>query len=90
MSNDERFDVQSVDGTPIAVWVEGKGPPVVLVHGPLSDHTTFALLINELRDRMTGAWPAQRSDHSAGWPRAHRPSNDPAMIASVIWNFVSS
>ena len=53
MSNDERFDAQSVDGTPIAVWVDGNGPPVVLVHGALSDHTTFALLVAELRDRMT-------------------------------------
>lgn len=53
MSNEDRFEVPSADGTSIAVWVDGNGPPVVLVHGALSDHTTFALLIAELRDRMT-------------------------------------
>jgi pimeloyl-ACP methyl ester carboxylesterase len=37
-----RFDVRSADGTSIAVWVEGSGPPLVLVHGSLTDHTTFA------------------------------------------------
>jgi pimeloyl-ACP methyl ester carboxylesterase len=53
MSNEAGFEVQSVDGTPIAVWVDGNGPPLVLVHGALSDHTTFARLIAELRNRMT-------------------------------------
>jgi pimeloyl-ACP methyl ester carboxylesterase len=53
MSNEGQFDVESADGTKVAVWVEGSGPPLVLVHGALSDHTTFALLIAELRDRMT-------------------------------------
>ena len=53
MSNEGGFEVQSADGTAIAVWVEGSGPPLVLVHGALSDHTTFALLVAELRDRMT-------------------------------------
>jgi pimeloyl-ACP methyl ester carboxylesterase len=53
MSNEGGFEVQSADGTTIAVWVEGTGPPLVLVHGALSDHTTFALLVAELRARMT-------------------------------------
>jgi hypothetical protein len=38
----ERWDVKSGDGGSIAVWVEGKGPPLVLVHGSVSDHTMFA------------------------------------------------
>ena len=28
-----RFDVASADGTSIAVWVEGTGPALVMVHG---------------------------------------------------------
>lgn len=28
-----RFDVRSADGTSIAVWTEGEGPALVLVHG---------------------------------------------------------
>jgi pimeloyl-ACP methyl ester carboxylesterase len=48
-----RFDVRSADGTSLAVWVEGDGPPLVLVHGSLSDHTTFDPLVDDLRDGVT-------------------------------------
>ena len=43
-----RFDVQSRDGTSLAVWVEGDGPPLVLVHGSVADHTTLAPFVAEL------------------------------------------
>jgi pimeloyl-ACP methyl ester carboxylesterase len=49
----DRFDVQSADGTPITVWSAGAGPPLVLVHGSLSDHTTFDTLVDQLRDSIT-------------------------------------
>jgi pimeloyl-ACP methyl ester carboxylesterase len=48
-----RFDVRSADGTPIAVWVDGNGPPLVLVHGALSDHTADGPFIHELRGGVT-------------------------------------
>jgi pimeloyl-ACP methyl ester carboxylesterase len=41
----ERWDVTSGDGGSIAVWVEGEGPPLVLVHGSVSDHNVFAPLV---------------------------------------------
>lgn len=44
----DRFDVRSHDGTRLAVWVEGDGPPIVLVHGSLQDHTASAALVREL------------------------------------------
>ena len=34
--------VVSTDGTPIAVWRSGEGPPLVLVHGTTADHTRWA------------------------------------------------
>ena len=49
----DRFDVRSGDGTTIAVWVEGDGPPLVMVHGSLQDHTASGALVAELRTGMT-------------------------------------
>lgn len=49
----ERFDVRSPDGTPIAVWVEGGGSPLVLVHGAMNDHTTDEPFIHQLRGGVT-------------------------------------
>jgi pimeloyl-ACP methyl ester carboxylesterase len=49
----ERWNVKSGDGGSIALWVEGEGPPLVLVHGSVSDHNVFAPLVGELRDEFT-------------------------------------
>ena len=49
----ERWDIKSGDGGSIAVWVEGKGPPLVVVHGSVSDHTVYAPLVGVLRDEFT-------------------------------------
>ncbi len=37
--------VTSKDGTPIAYWTSGKGPPLVLVHGTPADHTRWRPLL---------------------------------------------
>lgn len=34
----------SADGTPIAVFTTGDGPPLILVHGASADHTTFRVV----------------------------------------------
>ena len=36
--------IDSPDGTPIAVFTTGSGPPLVLVHGASADHTTFRVV----------------------------------------------
>lgn len=47
------FGVPSTDGTTIGVWVQGEGPPIVLVHGSLRDHSVFEPLIASLQADMT-------------------------------------
>ena len=48
-----RFDVCSADGTSIAVWVDGEGPALVMVHGSIADHTTLDPFVAALRDEFT-------------------------------------
>lgn len=47
-----RFDVRSTDGVPVTVWVDGDGPPLVIVHGSMQDHTISEALVGELRDHV--------------------------------------
>jgi pimeloyl-ACP methyl ester carboxylesterase len=36
--------LESPDGTPIAVFTSGSGPPLILVHGASADHTAFRVI----------------------------------------------
>lgn len=44
MADSSPHVVHAPDGTRIAVFVTGNGPPIVLVHGAASDHTTFRVV----------------------------------------------
>lgn len=45
--------VTSVDGTAIAVAIDGQGPPLVLVHGGSADHRGWDLVAPSLAERFT-------------------------------------
>jgi pimeloyl-ACP methyl ester carboxylesterase len=45
--------VTSKDGTPIAYWRGGEGPPLVLVHGTASDHSRWAPVLPAFEQRYT-------------------------------------
>lgn len=47
------FYVKSRDGTEIAYWTRGEGPPLVLVHGTTSNHTTWDPLLPHLEEQVT-------------------------------------
>jgi pimeloyl-ACP methyl ester carboxylesterase len=44
-----RWDLQGEGGHPLAVWIDGEGPALVLVHGSMCDHTALDGLVAELR-----------------------------------------
>jgi len=44
---------KSKDGTEIAYWTGGEGPPLVLVHGITSTHLTFDELVPHLTTHRT-------------------------------------
>ena len=43
----------SQDGTQIAAWRSGEGPPLVLVHGAAADHSRWAPVLPALEERFT-------------------------------------
>jgi pimeloyl-ACP methyl ester carboxylesterase len=45
--------VKSKDGTDIAYWVGGEGPPLVLVHGTTADHTRWASVSPAFQEKFT-------------------------------------
>jgi pimeloyl-ACP methyl ester carboxylesterase len=51
--NAERIVISAADGSPIAVWVAGRGPALVMVHGSIADHTTFDSFVAVLGEYFT-------------------------------------
>ena len=51
--NEKPEKVVSKDGTPIAAWRSGEGPPLVLVHGAAADHSRWAPVLPALEKRFT-------------------------------------
>jgi pimeloyl-ACP methyl ester carboxylesterase len=45
--------VVSKDGTPLALWRSGGGPPLVLVHGATADHSRWAPVLPALEEHFT-------------------------------------
>jgi pimeloyl-ACP methyl ester carboxylesterase len=46
-------DVSSKDGTPIALWRSGAGPPLLLVHGTTAEHSRWATIAPRLETQAT-------------------------------------
>ena len=45
--------VVSADGTSIAVWRSGAGPPLLLIHGAAADHSRWAPVLPAFEERFT-------------------------------------
>jgi pimeloyl-ACP methyl ester carboxylesterase len=79
-----RFDVQSQDGTSLAVWAEGGGPSLVLVHGSVSDHTTLAPFVDELAKDLTTFSMDRRGFGASGDAPGYSIERDFEDVASVV------
>lgn len=79
-----RFDVRSSDGTPLAVWVEGRGPALVLVHGSIADHTTFDPFVEVLRDNLTTFAMDRRGFGASGDGDVYAIERDFEDVAAVV------
>ena len=78
------FEVRSSDGTPIAVWVQGDGPPLVLVHGSLRDHRVFEPLIAHLHRGLRTYAVDRRGFGSSGDTQTYSIEQEFRDLAAVV------
>jgi pimeloyl-ACP methyl ester carboxylesterase len=79
--------VVSDDGTEIGYWVSGEGPPLVLVHGSLGDHTRWDVLRPYLEAQVTVHAMDRRGRGASGdHPDYHleRESEDVAAVVDAV------
>lgn len=85
--------VTSRDGTRIAFWTSGSGPPLLLVHGAVADHsTTWRLILPELERRFTVHAMDRRGRGGSGDSTSYRllrEAEDVAAVADEIGEPVS-
>jgi pimeloyl-ACP methyl ester carboxylesterase len=84
MNGVSRIDVRSPDGTSIAAFVDGEGPPLVMVHGSMSDHTTSGLLVDELRSEVTTFSIDRRGFGSSGDADVYAIEREFEDVAAVV------
>lgn len=80
----DRFEVRSADGTPLAVWVDGDGPALVMVHGSIADHTTFASFIDVLRTEWTTYAMDRRGFGASGDTEPYSFEREGEDVAAVV------
>jgi pimeloyl-ACP methyl ester carboxylesterase len=80
----DRFDVHSADGTAIAVWVEGTGPALVMVHGSIADHTTFEPFVAVLGGHVTTYCMDRRGFGASGDTADYAIERDFDDVAAVV------
>lgn len=87
MTEDRIHRAVSADGTKIAGRVEGQGPPLVLVHGPVHDgDIAWKTLLPLLTDRFTCYLPSLRGRGSSD----DNPDHSPPRLQEDINAFVDS
>jgi pimeloyl-ACP methyl ester carboxylesterase len=79
--------IASRDGTPIAVFAEGAGPPILLVHGTAGDHATFRVL-GPLLTQARAVWAMDRRGRGASGDTLpysiEREFEDVAIVAQTL------
>ena len=74
----------SADGQQIAYWRQGSGPPLLLVHGALSDRTAWILIQPLLAEHFTVFAMNRRGREGSGEPAPHAIEREFEDIVAVI------
>jgi pimeloyl-ACP methyl ester carboxylesterase len=84
MSGEVSRKVVSSDGTEIAYWSSGAGPPLVLVHGGLGDHTRWDALRPHLEPHVTVHAMDRRGRGGSGDHRDYALQRESEDVAAVV------
>jgi pimeloyl-ACP methyl ester carboxylesterase len=85
MAGEQRLQrIVSRDGTEIASWSSGSGPPLVLVHGGLGDHTRWDVLRPHLEPHVTVHAMDRRGRGASGDGPEYRLEREHEDVAAVI------
>ena len=84
MTDETSFEATSLDGTHIAVFEKGDGPPLVLVHGAVSDHLNDAPFRDELAIRFATFGMDRRGRGASGDSRDYSIEREFEDVAAVI------
>lgn len=76
--------VRSTDGTEIAVFVSGRGRPLVVVPGTTSDHTTWRFALPYLEDHVTVHAVDRRGRGESGDAPDYSIATEYADVAAVV------
>jgi pimeloyl-ACP methyl ester carboxylesterase len=76
--------VTSSDGTRIGFWTSGVGPPLVMVHGALADHTTLARVVPLLEPHFTVFALDRRGRGASGDAPTHTVEQEFTDVAVVV------
>jgi pimeloyl-ACP methyl ester carboxylesterase len=82
---DQMNTVTSKDGTSIAYWKTGEGPPLLLVHGTTADHsTTWRFVLPDLEKKFTVCAMDRRGRGSSGDGPEYHLQREAEDVAAVI------
>ena len=76
--------VRSKDGTLIACWRGGRGPPLVLVHGSAADHKRWRPVLPALRENYTVYTVDRRGRGDSGDSETYAIEREFVDVASVV------
>ena len=76
--------IPSRDGTAIAYWTSGKGPPLVVVHGAAADHSRWRPLLPYLEPHATVHTIDRRSRGQSGDGREYHFTREFEDVAAVV------
>ena len=76
--------VVSRDGTKIGYWTTGQGPPLVLVHGALGDHTRWAPLRPHFEPSFTVHAMDRRGRGASGDAPDYEPTREVDDVVAVV------